>query len=98
MLVIVEERQLKVPVHSLIFTSHFLYVCVSVCLWVCVNACTHVYVGAAGGQKVVSGLLVLELQVVGAAQCGCWDMNTSPLDEQQALLTTDPSLQSPHVL
>jgi hypothetical protein len=25
--------------------------------------------------------------------CGCWELNLSPLEEQPALLTTEPSLQ-----
>ena len=28
--------------------------------------------------------------------CGCWDLNSGPLDEQLVLLTTEPSLQ-PHL-
>ena len=27
--------------------------------------------------------------------CGCWDLNSRPLEEQLELLTTEPSLQSP---
>ena len=27
--------------------------------------------------------------------CGCWEMNTGPLEEQPVLLTTEPSLQPP---
>jgi hypothetical protein len=26
--------------------------------------------------------------------CGCWDLNSGPLEEQSVLLTTEPSLQS----
>jgi hypothetical protein len=26
-------------------------------------------------------------------QCGCWDLNSGPLEEQSVLLTTEPSLQ-----
>jgi hypothetical protein len=29
--------------------------------------------------------------------CGCWELNSVPLEEQSVLLTTDPSLQ-PHIL
>ena len=28
--------------------------------------------------------------------CGCWELNSGPLQEQSVLLTTEPSLQ-PHV-
>jgi hypothetical protein len=27
--------------------------------------------------------------------CGCWDLNSGPLEEQSVLLTTEPSLQHP---
>ena len=26
--------------------------------------------------------------------CGCWELNSGPLEEQAMLLTTEPSLQS----
>ena len=26
--------------------------------------------------------------------CGCWDLNSGPLEDQPVLLTTEPSLQS----
>ena len=29
--------------------------------------------------------------------CGCWELNSGPLEEQAMLLTTEPSLQ-PHVV
>jgi hypothetical protein len=28
--------------------------------------------------------------------CGCWELNSGPLEEQSVLLTTEPSLQPPH--
>jgi hypothetical protein len=27
--------------------------------------------------------------------CGCWELNSGPLEEQSVLLTTEPSLQPP---
>lgn len=30
--------------------------------------------------------------------CGCWELNSSPLQEQQALITTEPSLQPQIIL
>jgi hypothetical protein len=27
--------------------------------------------------------------------CGCWDLNSEPLEEQSVLLTAEPSLQPP---
>jgi hypothetical protein len=28
--------------------------------------------------------------------CGCWNLNSEPLEEQSVFLTTEPSLQTPH--
>jgi hypothetical protein len=28
-----------------------------------------------------------------APQCGCWELNSGPLEEQPVLLTAEPSLQ-----
>uniref|UniRef100_A0A8I5ZQ82 Uncharacterized protein n=1 Tax=Rattus norvegicus TaxID=10116 RepID=A0A8I5ZQ82_RAT len=28
--------------------------------------------------------------------CGCWELNSGPLEEQTVLLTSEPSLQPPH--
>jgi hypothetical protein len=28
--------------------------------------------------------------------CGCWELNSGPLEEQSVLLTSEPSLQPPH--
>ena len=56
---------------------------------VCV--CLHVHEGACGGQKRVSqNPLELELQMA----VSCRDQNLDPLEEQQVLLTTKPSLQA----
>jgi hypothetical protein len=30
--------------------------------------------------------------------CGCWELNSGPLEEQSVLLTTEPSLQPPQFL
>lgn len=37
-------------------------------------------------------LLESELQVVVSRQCGCWELNLSPLKEQQVLLPIEPYL------
>jgi hypothetical protein len=29
----------------------------------------------------------------GESPCGCWDLNSGPLEEQSVLLTVEPSLQ-----
>lgn len=43
-------------------------------------------------QQTSQDLLKLDLQVLGT-QCGWWELNLGPLGEQDALLTTEPSLQ-----
>ena len=30
--------------------------------------------------------------------CGCWELNSGPLEEQSVLLTTEPSLQPPEMI
>jgi len=30
--------------------------------------------------------------------CGCWELKPGPLEEQPVLLTSEPSLQPPHLL
>lgn len=75
----------------------FLRACMHLCVCVYVSVCMHVHLDAAEGLKVESGFLMLELQVVEAAQCGCWNLNSCPVDEQQALLTAEPSFQLPRV-
>ena len=30
------------------------------------------------------------------APCGCWELNSGPLEEKSGLLTTEPSLQPPN--
>ena len=30
--------------------------------------------------------------------CGCWELNSGPLEEQPMLLTPESSLQPPHIL
>jgi hypothetical protein len=48
-------------------------------------------------QQRVSETLGLELQAVVShpIDYGFWEPNSGPLEEQQALLSTEPSLQSP---
>lgn len=57
--------------------------------FICVSVCMYRSVGAPGGQKRVLGLLKLELQLT---TCRCWEPNMAPAEQQQILLTTDPSL------
>jgi hypothetical protein len=35
----------------------------------------------------------IPLQMVVSHPCGCWELNSGPLEEQPVLLTTEPSLQ-----
>jgi hypothetical protein len=66
---------------------------VCVCVCVCVCACVHVYVGAHGSQREVSDPIELKLQAV--ISCLKWMLknHSDPLEEQQILLATEPSLQ-----
>jgi hypothetical protein len=43
----------------------------------------------------VSNLMELELPAVMSHLAWCWELNSGPLQEQQVLLTTEPSLQLP---
>ena len=62
----------------------FLYLCVYVCL------CIY----PQGGPKEASDVLQLEVQAVWAAPSGCWELNFSPTQDQQVLLTAELSLQN----
>jgi hypothetical protein len=42
-------------------------------------------------QKTASDLIVATM--VCEPPCGCWELNSGPLEEQLVLLTTKPSLQ-----
>lgn len=53
----------------------------------------HMCVGSCGGQKRGWDPLELVFQSVGGAWHGCWELNLSPPEEQQALLTMDPSIK-----
>jgi hypothetical protein len=48
-------------------------------------------VGTQGYQRLWIQL-ELELQMAVSHQCECWNVNLSPLEEQQAVLTTEQSL------
>lgn len=59
---------------------------------------THVYVHACsihGGQKVATESLELELTGGCELTSRCWEINWSPLQELQLLLTGKPTLQAP---
>jgi hypothetical protein len=50
-------------------------------LLVCEPSVCH----ARGGQNWGGIPLELELQIVGSYQCGCWEVNLGPLEEQPVL-------------
>ena len=52
------------------------------------------YPGAHGGLKRASDSPELSNRQFGGSQCGCWYLNSGPLEEQPAFLTTEPSLWS----
>lgn len=60
-------------------------------LLVCEPSVCH----ARGGQNWGGIPLELELQIVGSYQCGCWEVNLGPLQNQQVFLTFETSLQPP---
>ena len=43
------------------------------------------------GRKRASDLITDDCEL----PCGCWKLNSGPLEEQAMLLTTEPSLQPP---
>lgn len=54
----------------------------------------HVH-GALGGQKESTDLPGTEVMTSVTHHMECWTPNLGPLQEQQVLLTAEPSLQSP---
>lgn len=60
-------------------------------LFVCLHA--HISTGNQRGQKKVSDPLELRVHVAVRHSCDCCKMNSGPLQEQQELLTAEPSLQ-----
>lgn len=60
----------------------------------CMNVCTTCMPGAHRSQKRTPDLSEeLELWVVVSHFCGFWELNLGPLQEQQFLLTIEPSPQ-----
>ena len=49
--------------------------------------CLHISLQARKGHQI-------SLQMV-VSTCGCWDLNSGPLEEQTKVLTTEASLQPP---
>jgi hypothetical protein len=56
------------------------------------NVC-HLCVSVHRGQKKVLNFVQLELQAIMSSLCGCWELNSSPVAEQQTLWTSKSSLQ-----
>ena len=48
----------------------------------------------AAGQKRAPDLIIDGCE----PPCGCWELNSRPLEEQKVLLTAEPSLQPPQVI
>lgn len=67
--------------------------------WALVYSCVPCVCCASGGQKIALDALKLELEVrLGCKlQCGCWDLNQGPLEEQELLSITEPSQQAPDI-
>jgi hypothetical protein len=76
-------------------------VCVSVC--VCVSLCVSVSVYGPLVCLVPEDAGFHEAGVIGSCelQCGCWELNSGPLQEQQVPLTTEATFRlfsTPHSL
>lgn len=68
-------------------------VCVSVCLSaVCVRLCAYECSPIRGQERVLDPLKLGD-RSLWVTQHGCWKPNLGPPQEQQVLLTTEPSLQ-----
>lgn len=64
------------------------FILLLICMRVC---CLYVYMCMCPWKpKGTSDLLELEIQLLG---CGYWELNLGPLQEQQMLLTVEPSFQ-----
>jgi hypothetical protein len=50
-------------------------------------------VGTRGGQERVSGPLELESEAPGRPHYGCWELNSSPLEEQYMFLIWVPGIE-----
>lgn len=61
------------------FFSFYLFIFIVLCVWVCLPP-VCLWTTHAGDWR------------GGESTCGCWDLNSSPL-QQQVLLITEPSLQ-----
>jgi hypothetical protein len=70
-----------------VFQSEFLkkdlFVCLFVCLFIICNSCLQTL------QERESDLVMDGCE----PPCGCWDLNSGPLEGQSVLLTTEPSPQ-----
>lgn len=60
------------------------------CMCLCLSV-YHLCAGAHGGEK--RAVNPLELKWPGT-WCGCWELNSGPLKEQQVILTTEPPFQT----
>jgi hypothetical protein len=68
--------------HTHIYIYTYIYVCVCVCVYV-YGSCLQTH------QKRASDPITDGCE----SPCGCWELNSGPLEEQSVLLTTEPSLQ-----
>lgn len=79
----------------LFFSSFPFKMCFILCVWVLcppVCVCAAYTPGARGGPKRASDSLALELQMDGCEPpCACWELNSGPRREQQALRTAEIS-------
>lgn len=73
-----------------LFLSGLIYLCVAMCFCPLVRKCTKGYAVPVEDRR--GSHIPWNWQVVEPLR-GCWELNTSPLEEQYILLTSEPSLQ-----
>jgi hypothetical protein len=78
---------------DLIYVCVYTYICICICIWICTHTHTHTHTHCSHlqtHQKRASDPITDGCE----PPCGCWDLNSEPLEEQSVLLTAEPSLQS----
>jgi hypothetical protein len=66
-----------------------------ICLFVCFQLMYLYFMRIAVLPTCISCVRVSDLGITDSCElpCGCWELNSGPLEEQSVLLTTEPSLQ-----
>jgi len=59
------------------------------CLFIMYTSYSFLSACVPAGQKMTPDLIIDDCELL----CGCWELNSGPLEEQSVLLTAEPSLQ-----